>query len=322
MSVDSATHELEYDYSDLEQDLPDHLRTLVRIQGKMRYPGFRLVSFLVEFPEVEGDPVVTVRAAIQGDSIPEPQKVLTGLSDAYLTSERDYPEWECVAKTDPAVQAETWTFQGRAKGPGTGPDICLVFEGLLAEELARAEMADKLEMGVEWDWWELVCDGVVQEMGPPAGDVIPGTDGASDVNLDGSAIRATALKMEGELAPWMADTVTSQGRLVKSDPPSKHFMVGKVQAIVETALKKIYGRTVLPEGWAKQLREAIKLPEETRRGDEQEISGAAAVIFTEYPGLSQYDNKEFWAELRTLLEAEGLHWELVDGGTATIRPKV
>jgi hypothetical protein len=64
----------------------------------------------------------------------------------------------------PGCDDAVWTFQGaRAGALGV---TALTFTGPGAEARCRAEMADKVApQAGEWEWWEVVCDGVVVESG-------------------------------------------------------------------------------------------------------------------------------------------------------------
>ena len=89
-----------------------------------------------------------------------------------------------------------------------------------------------------------------------------------------------------------------------------------VRRAVAAAYKKAWGRNIS----AATIRDAVLAPDDTRRSGEDGIIGSEAVVFTEYAGLSQYDNDQFWAELRRELRPHGLYYEWLDGGTATIWP--
>lgn len=91
-------------------------------------------------------------------------------------------------------------------------------------------------------------------------------------------------------------------------------MADLVRDQVFRAFKLAYGERLTDE----TLEAAVKHPGETHRA--AEVKGAVCVIFTEYGGLSQYGNNEFWKELNPLLAAHGLYYEWLDGGTATIWP--
>jgi hypothetical protein len=89
-----------------------------------------------------------------------------------------------------------------------------------------------------------------------------------------------------------------------------------VRKAISAAYKKSWGDNIS----ASTLRDAVKAPKDTKRRSEEGIVGSQAVVFTEYGGLSQYDNHEFWSELKRELRLHGLYYEWLDGGTATIRP--
>lgn len=92
--------------------------------------------------------------------------------------------------------------------------------------------------------------------------------------------------------------------------------IGRVRAAVSGAYRGVW-RSSIP---VKTLAEAVRAPGDTAHATLDGIRGSVAVIFTEYAGLSQYDNDAFWKKLRKALEPHGLYYEWFDGGVATIWP--
>lgn len=90
----------------------------------------------------------------------------------------------------------------------------------------------------------------------------------------------------------------------------------KVRDSVARAHVAAWGEAIRPA----TLRDAVADPTAVARRNDPGVEGSLAVIWTEYAGLSQYDNDVFWRALATHLKRHGLHYEWVDGGTASIWP--
>ena len=92
--------------------------------------------------------------------------------------------------------------------------------------------------------------------------------------------------------------------------------LGQVKECVAKAYTASWGEPISP----RTLHDAVVLPETTARKHDAGIEGSRAVIWTEFAGLSQYDNDVFWKTLQAQLKRHGLYYEWVDGGSASIWP--
>jgi hypothetical protein len=100
-------------------------------------------------------------------------------------------------------------------------------------------------------------------------------------------------------------------------PSSDEGALAAVVRAVEVAHDVAWGSRPTPD----VLAEAVMPPERTARADEDGVRGSVAVVFTEHPGLSQYENGAFWERLQSELDRHGLYYEWVDGGLAAVWPR-
>lgn len=172
----------------------------------------------------------------------------------------------------------------------------------------------------------------VAEAPPTPTEIIDTTPGGADFSSLSRYLVQTEEPTDAGV-PKSRDDIPKHPDLVRTPsmktPPSKNATLAdwtfartagddrimhQVQESVARSYRAAWGRAMSPA----DLRDAVKFPEDTRRDD---LSTTPIVIFTEYAGLSQYDNDRFWIALRKELQKHGLHYELIDGGTATVWPR-
>lgn len=165
-------------------------------------------------------------------------------------------------------------------------------------------------------------DGGLRGAPPTPDEVIRDTPGSSEFSSLSRYLIQTEQPTDPGV-PMSRDDIPKHPDLIKNAFAgwtfSRHASLvhlDQVRKAVAHAYQEAWGNTIRPQ----TLHEAVMLPESTRRSGEDGIEGSLVVIFTEYPGLSQYDNQDFWRALEKGLDAHRLYYELVDGGTATIWP--